>query len=256
MDMDSEMLRTLSDFLLPPSGFIILLAVGLFLWLIRLRKTAAFCILLASVLLYFSSTPFVARKLIDPLQYQYDVLKEVPEDIQAIVVLAAGRIPIAREYTNLDTVNATSLERLRYASRLSKVHQLPIMLVGGSVNDERDSLSSIMKNVMETDFGVQATWLEEKSKNTYENAKFSKKILNDNSISKFLLVTHAYHMPRAMWCFEEVGLEPVAAPTVFYKRGATIPEIKDYTPSTVALKKTRLAIHERLGKLWYKYIGN
>ena len=254
--MNSETLRIVSDILLPPSGFVVLLVIGLFFWLIRLRKTAAFCILLASVLLYFASTPFIANNLIDPLQYQYKVLKEVPEDMQAIVVLAGGRTPNAREYTNLDTVDATSLERIRYASRLSKVHQLPVMVVGGSVYDERESVAKLMKNVLTTDFGVETTWLEEKSKNTFENAKFAKKVLKENSISKFLLVTHAYHMPRAMWCFEDVGLQPVAAPTVFYKRNTSMPEMKDYIPNVSALNKTRLAMHEYLGKLWYQYIGN
>ncbi len=253
--MNSETLRTICDFLLPPSGFIILLAIGLLFWLIRLRKTAAFCILLASVLLYFASTPFMARKLLDPLQYQYGVLKEVPEDTQAIVILTGGRIPIAREYTNLDTVNATTLERLRYASRLSKVHQLPIMVAGGSVNDERQSEASLMKKVLETDFGVQATWIEEKSKTTFENAMFTKKILKENSVSKVLLVTHAYHMSRAMWCFEDVGLTPIPAPTIFYKRNTSVSELYEYIPNAGALKQTRNAIHEYLGKFWYKYIG-
>lgn len=253
--MDSESLRIICDFLLPPSGFIILLAVGLLFWLVHLRKTAALFIVIATVLLYFATTPFMARKLLDPLQYQYDVLKEVPEDAQVIVVLSGGRIPIAREYTNLDTVNATTLERLRYASRLSKVHQIPVMLVGGSVNNERQSEAELMKNVLQTDFSVQGTWLEEESTTTFENARYAKKILKDNSISNVLLVTHAYHMPRAMWSFQEVGITAIAAPTVFYKRNTSESELVDYIPSAGALKQTRIALHEYIGLLWYKYIG-
>lgn len=254
--MNSETLRTIADIILPPSGLILLLVIGLFFWLIRFRKFAALCILLASVLLYFSSTPLVARKMMDTLQYQHEVLKSVPEDIQAIVVLSGGRIPIAREYTNLDTVNSATLERLRYASRLAKVHQLPILLTGGSVNDERQSLAALMKVVLETDFGVEAKWLEEDSKTTFENAKYSKKILKENAIENVLLVTHAYHMPRAMWCFEDVGLKPVPAPTIFYKRNTSVAELKNYIPSAGALKQTNLAMHEKLGFIWYKYIGN
>ena len=254
--MDTDVLRAVSEFLLPPSGFIILLAIGLFFWLIRLRKFAAFCILLASVLLYFASTPYIARNLIDPLQYQYKVLKEVPDDIQAIVVLGNGRLPIAREYSNRDTVSATTLERLRYTSRLSKVHRLPVVIVGGSVNDERESEAALMQSALATDFGIETSWLEEESKNTFENAKFAKRLLKENSISKFLLVTHAYHMPRAMWSFEDVGLKPIAAPTVFYKRNKFIAEMNDYIPSANALRLTRLAVREYLAKLWYKYIGN
>ena len=197
----------------------------------------------------------MSRALIDTLQYQHDVLKEVPEDVQAIVVLSGGRAPIAREYRNLDTVNSRSLERLRYASRLAKVHSLPIVLVGGSVNDERKSEASLMQQALKTDFGVEATLLEEESKNTFENARFVNKILKDNSISKILLVTHAYHMPRAMWCFNDVGLEPIAAPTIFYKRNSAEPEMKDYIPRASALTKTRIALHEYIGSLWYKFVG-
>ena len=253
--MNSETLRIICEFLLPPSGFIILLAVGLFFWLVRLRKTAAICILLASVLLYFSSTSFMALKLLDPLQYQYEVLKEIPEDVQAIVVLGDGRIPIAREYANLDIVNAATLERLRYASRLSKVHQLPILVSGGSVNNERQSEAVLMKKVLETDFGVEVRWLEERSKTTFENARFTKKALKDNSISKVLLVTHAYHMPRAIWCFEDVGFMPIPAPTIFYKRNTSTSELKQYIPNADALVKTKLALHEYIGKFWYQFVG-
>ena len=253
--MNSESLRIICEFLLPPSGFIILLAIGLLFWLIRLRKTAAFCILLASVLLYFSSTSFMANKLLDPLQYKYEVLKEVPVDTQAIVVIGNGRIPIAREYANLDTVNAVTLERLRYASRLSKVHQLPILVTGGSVNNERQSEAALMQKALETDFGVEVTWLEERSKTTFENARFTKKVLTENSINKVLLVTHAYHMPRAMWCFEDVGITPIPAPTIFYKRNTSTSELKQYIPNVDALKKTRLALHEYIGKLWYQFVG-
>ncbi|MFK7816417.1 MAG: YdcF family protein [Gammaproteobacteria bacterium] len=253
--MNSETLRTICSMLLPPSGLILLLAIGLFFWLIRLRKTAAFSILAATLLMYFSSTPFVAHKLLDPLQYQYEVLKEVPENIQAIVVLSGGRISIAREYGNIDIVSAPTLERLRYASRLAKVHQLPVVVVGGSVNDERQSEAGLMKKALETDFGVQTLLVEEKSRTTFENAMFAKKILKDQSLDKFLLVTHAYHMPRAMWCFEDVGLSPIPAPTVFYKRNASVSEIYQYIPNAGALKQSRNALHEYIGKFWYKYIG-
>jgi len=253
--MNPETLRTISDILLPPSGLMVLLVIGLFFWLLRIRKTAAFCILLATVLLYFSSTPFAARKLMDTLQYQHAVLKDVPQDTQAIVVLSGGRIPNAREYTNLDTINAKSLERLRYASRLAKVHSLPVVLVGGSVNGERQSEAVLMQHALKTDFGVEATLLEEKSRNTFENARFASIVLKENSVSNILLVSHAYHLPRAMWCFEDVGMKPTAAPTMFYKRNASTSDLDEYIPSAGALRKTRIALHEHTGLLWYKYVG-
>ncbi len=251
--MAPETIKIIVDLVLPPGGLLILIAFGLLMWLFRLRKFAAFCILLGTVLMYLSSSPFIARLLLDPLQYQYEVLREIPTDAQAIVVLGGGRLPIAREYDSLDTVNSDSLERLRYATRLAKITELPILLVGGSVNDERQSEAALMKHVLETDFGVQAKWLEEKSKSTFENAKYAKEILDENSITKFLLVTHAYHMPRAVWSFQHAGLNPMPAPTIVYKRNTHVSERMDYLPQPFAIYQTKLALRERLAKLWYQY---
>lgn len=253
--MDPDLLRSIAGLLQPPSGMIILIAFGLLMWLLRLRKFAATCIVLGTAFLYFASTPFVAYKLLDSLQYQYSVLKEIPEDVQAIVILSGGRLPIAREYDNLDTARANTLERIRYAAKLAKQSKLPVLAVGGSVHNERASEASIIKSVLEKDFDVDVKWLEEKSKNTFENARYAKNVLSDNAISKFLLVTHAYHMPRAVWSFEENGLKPTPAPTVFYKKSSYRPENDLFVPKASALMKTRLALHEHIGKLWYKYFA-
>ena len=254
--MSLETTQLIADLLLPPGGFLILIAIGLFLWLFRLRKTAAICIIFGTALIYFASTPYVAHRLLDPLQYEYSVLDEIPANAQAIVVLAAGRLEIAREYDNLDTINSDSLERLRYAVKLAKASELPILLSGGSIYGERQSLAKLMQQVLERDYAIQATWLEEDSKTTLENAKYSKQILNDNSISEFLLVTHAYHMPRAMWSFKNVGLHPTAAPTIFYKNRRQVSANKDFIPSALALLGTKRALHEHIGRLWYRYFSN
>lgn len=251
--MASETIQILANLILPPGGPLLLFVFGLLMWLFRLHKLAAFCILLGTVLMYLASTPFIARKLLDPLQYQHEALKEIPTDAQAIVVLGGGRLPIAREYDSLDTVNAKTLERLRYATRLAKITQQPILLVGGSGNEGRQSEAVLMKHVLETDFGMQANWLEEKSNTTLENAKYVKEYLDENSITKFLLVTHAYHMPRAVWSFQHVGLNPTPAPTVFYKRNTHVSEKIDYLPQPSAIYQTKLALREHLAKLWYQY---
>ena len=111
-----------------------------------------------------------------------------------------------------------------------------------------------MQYVLETDFSQQAKWLEEKSKTTFENAKYTKFILNKNSISEFVLVTHAYHMPRAMWSFRHEGMNPTPAPTVFYKRNRMITDNNEFIPQSDALAKTRLALGEYIAKFAYKYL--
>ncbi len=252
--MSPESSQLITDLLLPPGGFLILIAIGLLLWLFRLRKFSALCVFLGAAFIYLASTPYIAHRLLDPLQYKYSALENVPADAQAIVVLAAGRLDIAREYDNLDTVNSDTLERLRYAAKLARSSELPVLLSGGSVHGERQSLAKLMQQVLERDYAIQTTWIEDESKNTLENAKNSKTILSENSISSFLLVTHAYHMPRAMWSFESVGLNPIAAPTIFYKNRKKSTVNKDFIPSAMALLRTKRALHEYFGKLWYAYM--
>ena len=61
-------------------------------------------------------------------------------------------------------------------------------------------------------------------------------------------------MPRAMWSFESVGLNPTAAPTIIYKNRQKSSANKDFVPSALALLKTKRALHEHIGKLWYTYL--
>ncbi len=251
--MNAETTRMIADLLLPPAGPLLLIALGLLIWLLRMRKLAAFAIFVGTLALYAFSTPYISRMLLDPLQYKYEVLKDIPSTMQAIVVLSNGRLPVAREYSSLDTVNAGTWQRLRYTAKLAKETGLPIVVAGGLSHGKQQSEAELMQHALEVDLDSKVTWVEGKSSNTLENAKFVKLILEENSITEFLLVTHAYHMPRAMWCFQNEGLSPTPAPTVFYKRDTKNVREKEYLPKAHALLKTRVALHEYFGKFWYKY---
>ncbi|MDZ7876652.1 MAG: YdcF family protein [Saprospiraceae bacterium] len=59
--------------------------------------------------------------------------------------------------------------------------------------------------------------LESNSRNTHENALFSKQLLESQGIKtrKILLITSAYHMPRSIGCFRRVGLQVTPFPAHF-----------------------------------------
>jgi uncharacterized SAM-binding protein YcdF (DUF218 family) len=71
-------------------------------------------------------------------------------------------------------------------------------------------------------------------------------------IGEILLVTHGFHMPRAVEAFEKAGMRVIPAPT-----GMTDPlpkaKFRRFLPSASALQTTYLALHEMLGRLWYHY---
>ena len=89
-----------------------------------------------------------------------------------------------------------------------------------------------------------------RSTNTMENAAYSAQVLQEAGIRKIYLVTHAWHMPRAVLAFEKAGLEVIPAPTAFVSRSDG--QLQDFLPSASALQLTYYAIHEWLGILWYQ----
>lgn len=211
-------------------------------------------------LFYLISTPFVAGELMAPLQPYHALRLDEPDpDAQAIVVLGAGSYFSAPEYWRsdappygVDQPGRLSLQRLQYAAHLAKALNLPLLVSGGSAAVEIErSVARTMKRTLEEDFQVPVRWIEERSHNTYSNAQFSAPILQAEGIRRVYLVTHAWHMPRAVFAFEKAGLEVVPAPTRFVSRAT--PQWTDFRPSARAFIISYYAIHEGLGLVWSRW---
>ena len=169
--------------------------------------------------------------------------------IDAIVVLGGGRDADQPQYGG-DTVNRFTLERLRYAARLKRATGLPLLVSGGSVFGAGLPEAEIMKQVAVRDFQIAVDWVEDRSRNTMENAIYSRVILAAAGKKRVWLVTNAWHMPRASWSFRHVGIDAVMAPTGFVR--SSVESWLDFLPSTRGLNYTNLALHECLGLLWYR----
>ena len=103
---------------------------------------------------------------------------------------------------------------------------------------------------LERDFAVPVTWADDQSRTTYENALYTAQLLSPDHITKIVIVTHAWHMPRALWAFERVGLKPLPwpAPRTFVR----LHRIDDFLPSIAALHDTSFALHEMIGGVYYR----
>ncbi len=169
---------------------------------------------------------------------------------QAIVILSSERYKDAFEYGG-DVVGRNTLNRLRYGAYLHRKTGLPIIVSGGFVhNKEGKSLAQVMADSLFNDFNIDDVILEERSSNTYENAKFSTLILKERDIEPFFLVTSSIHMRRAVNVFELQDIQVIPAPTKL--NSADKLQFLDLLPSANALARSRDALHEWLGILWYK----
>lgn len=167
----------------------------------------------------------------------------------AIVVLSAGYDREARELGG-PTVGRLTLQRLRYAAELRRRTGLPLLCSGGTPASDLPALADMMAESLRRDFGIEGAWRETDSGTTWENAVHSARILEEQGITSVLLVTSAWHMPRAVFAFERQGLAVVPAPTGF--RGPTGLSFEALLPDWKGLRDSSWAVHEWLGLVFYR----
>lgn len=231
--------------LLPPLNGLLLLLLA---WLIRRRRTAALSLAWAGGLLLVAlSLKPVGMLLIGSLESQVNVAVPKQSGAQAIVVLTGGRYRAAPEYGG-DTVSDSSLVRLRYAAKLHRETGLPLLITGGAPDGHGKSEAEAMTHVLENEYGVTVRWREEGSDDTADSAVRTAVMLAAAGIKRILLVSHAYHLPRARFSFERAGLMVIPAPTAFYSKAPLTPQ--DWLPREFRL--ARIALHEWIGILWYR----
>jgi len=248
------MYKFVKELALPPTSLVLLLAAGILLQAIGWRR-AGFCLsLLALLSLYLLSTPYIASQLGEAAQVSQPLRHDIAaqDAPQAIVVLAAGLLPYAPEYMG-STVDQITMQRLAYAAYLWRQYKVPILVSGGNAPGVDASLADLMKQALEQVFDVPVKWAEDKSVDTYENAKFSAAILREQGISRILLVTHAVHMPRAARLFHVEGLAVSPAPTIFAPPAGRFPQ--SFIPRLAAFQNSYYALYELFGGAWYAMRG-
>ena len=169
-------------------------------------------------------------------------------EADAIVILAGGSVHHAAEYDGHDSLNWLSLERVRYGALLAHKLHKPVLVTGGDPLNYGTSEARIMASTLEQEFGVRVQWMEEHSRTTHENAEFSASILKKNRIKRIYLVSHAWHLARAIPEFEQQGLIVIPAGTGYGSREFGLLGL---LPSASGLQNSYFACHEALGWAWY-----
>lgn len=233
---------------MPPLASFLLAGVGALLWRSR-PKLAHWLVALGALSLVLLSLPLVSAMLLRSLQTS-PALNEASFDPRcgAIVVLAGDANVEAPEYGGA-SCGPLTLERLRYAAFLARATRLPILVSGGPPKKGESPHAELMKLALERDFQVLVRWIEPWSSNTRDNVRLSVPMLRRDGVERAYVVTHAWHMPRALAEFERNSFEAVPAPTGF--RAAPTFEWGTFTPSAKALRESAWALHEWIGRVWY-----
>lgn len=272
------MLHFLSKFIPPflyPLGLVCALLLFALVQLFPRRWRYASLVLALGILL-LGSNRIVAYSLTRSLEWRNPPAatgETIPDyDTDVIVVLGGGTrgqgaprpIPEMNE----------GGDRLLYAAwlyqQLDARGDPPQILVSGgnvapwtgpNVQTEAQDMAAIL-NIM----GVpsDAIWLEQQSRNTYENGVESRKILADKQVDRILLITSATHMTRARKVFEAQGFDVIPLPTDyivtyedwdFYMRGSLAVQLFNILPQVDYLSLTTRCLKEYLGLLYYGLRG-
>ena len=242
-------INLIATFLLPPLSLLLLLALGIFL-LYRRSPIAKSLILAGFGLLWIVSTPYFAEGALHFLEARTTVLDSRHQSADAIVILGGGTYFHAPEYAKQDTIGDATLVRLRYGAKLQRETGKPILVTGGKPLGNSISEARQMRIALEEDFRVPVRWAEDESDNTFENALYSFRLLQQAGIHKIYLVTHAWHMPRSAEIFRRAGFEVVEAPTAFTTRFQI--DLLAFLPRAESLHQSKIFVHEVIGLFWYR----
>ncbi len=235
----------------------LLMSATALLWFGR-RRWAATLLGVNVALLLVCASPPLANALYARLERQYPpvAVADSPR-ADAIVVLGGGiGLPLP---PRLEPDLNGSADRVWHAARLYRAGKAPLVIVsGGNVFPQSNAQAeSVYTADLLEAWGVERKdiVLEGQSRNTYENALHTRTILEDRELRRILLVTSAFHMPRALATFEHAGIEAIASPTDFRVVGYEQPAVLGWIPSLGALGGTTQVLQEHLGQTVYRLRG-
>ena len=233
---------------------VVLLLGALILWRLkrgrRLRRALVICA--ASLVLVFGSGP-VANLLLYPLETAHARPASLPRSPGAIIVLG-GFTDDPRDNPNFYELTEAAD---RFVEGVRLAHSFPgarlVISGGSSAVIYRFYKEGAVLGSLALDMGLPArqVLVDSESRNTHENALHSKRLLATVK-GPLVLITSAAHMPRAVACFDKVGVEVVPWP-VDYRRTGSGPG--SWLPKPATLERSNVALHEYAGWLYYWLVG-
>lgn len=211
------------------------------------------------ILLLLLTNPFLINFLLLMWEYPLTPLQELKSDYEVGIVLTGitrdDKSPHDRVYLS------SGADRIMHALLLYRQGKIKkILITGGTISifgKEKISEAQNLKNILlQAQVPQEDILIEEKARNTRENALFSKRILESKfQGKKFLLITSAFHMRRALGCFHQVGINPVPFSAGVFTSDLSTVSIGSFMPTERALYYWYIFTHELIGYLVYKTIG-
>jgi uncharacterized SAM-binding protein YcdF (DUF218 family) len=246
--------------LIAPSNLIgLLISFGFIACLLRRVRTSAILVGLALAIYLIGGISPLGHLLLRPLE---DHFPRPPQDMPApagIIVLGGGMNEIMLKERDALVLGAEG-GRMTDAVMLARRYpQARVVFTGGSaalVVDAQITEADAARQLFLA-LGLPADRLafESKSRNTVENAQFTRDLVQPKPGERWLLVTSAFHMPRAVGLFRRAGFDVVPWPSDYKTRGIASDYFRPGTNAADGLVRFDGIVREWIGLIAYRLTG-
>lgn len=235
----------------------ILVFLGIVLSLLRWRRTGMACLLAGFSILALGAWTSLGAVLLHPLEDHFQRPDPAPADIAGIIVLGGGfegAVNLARGGYELNASGDRFVETAILARRYPDAR---VVITGGTgtllLEGEGDA-DTAPRLLIALGVAPERLVLERQSRNTYENALFTRNILEPKPGEVWLLVTSAFHIPRSVALFDKAGFDIVPWPSDYRTSGTeTLGLAEDNVADS--LRNLALATREWIGLVAYRLTG-
>ncbi|MGB3389745.1 MAG: YdcF family protein [Pseudaminobacter sp.] len=246
--------KLFSAFMVPSNLIGLAMLLGIALFVLRWRKTGGFLLAAAAILLLCVGWSPIGTAALLVLEDRFPQ-PVIDGPVTGIIALGGSIDTDVTQERGVIAVNDTG-ERLTKTAELSRRYPDARILLSGGLGDllldGEESEAAIARDFL-VEIGVPKARIEieERSRNTCENAVESKVVAAPQPGQKWLLVTSAFHMPRAVACFRAAGFPAIPYPVDFLARRSDLS--RPAASVSVGLYLADLAAHEWLGLLAYHF---
>jgi uncharacterized SAM-binding protein YcdF (DUF218 family) len=220
-----------------PTNALILITAAATIWaVLRVSKWAAWLAVIGACSLVIGGFTPISHWLTLPLENKFPQWEAGSHPIVDGIIVLGGEVG----------------ERTTVLAELTREFPQARLVYNGS--GEEDDFKDLLIKFSRLGGDRKHLIMETRSRNTFENAVYSKELIKPNPSERWLLVTAASHMPRAIGCFRRVGFKVEAYPTQYTTRA------RSYLPAALgmgsnALTRLDAAMKEWVGLLVYRLTG-
>lgn len=246
-------------FLIQPSTVLVLvLAVGLVLAWCGRRGKGLEIASAGLVLLVTAGLLPIGNLLLMPLEERFPFPTATPEDgFAGLIILGGfedGWVSAGRPGLAINEAAERLTEGVRLAWRLPDAKVVCTGGVASVLLPGAGAAKPVGDFLADAGIARERIVLEGKSRNTYENATFTRALIDAAPHTRWLLVTSAYHMPRAIGVFRTAGFNVTAYP-VDYRTHDWGDLLRPFESVPAGLTRLDLAAKEWIGLIVYRLTG-